>query len=98
MKISEMNSHQRKMYFLMDEIMCEIIGGLENNMEDYSPDTEQYKEAEAFLTQGHAELAAYFYDEVMNRCRAGGYSSHARFAGGDFLKARIEARLKKWDY
>lgn len=98
MKIIEMTSHQKKMYFLMDEIMCEIIGGFENSLEDYALDTEEYKEAEAFLTQGHDELAAYFYDEVMSRCKAGGYSSHARFAGGDFLRARIDKRLKKWDY
>lgn len=93
-----MNAHQKKIYFIMDEIMCEVIGGFENNMEDYEPTTPEYKEAEEFLSQDHDKLAAYFYDEVMSRCKAGSYSSAARFAGGDFLKARIEARLKKWDY
>ena len=98
MKFSEMTKHQKKMYFLMDEVMCETIGGYENMLEDYKPDTAEYKAADAFLSQGHDELAAYFYNEVMNRCKAGSYASFARFAGGDFLKARIEARLKKWNY
>lgn len=98
MKISEMTSHQKKMYFIMDEIMCEIIGGFENVLEDYDSSSQECKEAEAFLSQGHDELAAYFYDEVMSRCKAGSYSSAARFAGGDFLRERIDKRLKKWNY
>lgn len=51
-----------------------------------------------FLSQGHGELAAYFYNEVMSRCKAGGYYSDARFAGGAFLKEKIERRLMKWGY
>lgn len=98
MKVSEMNSHQRAMWQLMDEIMCETIGGLENTMEDCAPDTEEYKNAEAFLNQGHDKLAEYFYREVMDRCKSGSYASHARFAGSAFLKERIERRLVKWGY
>ena len=98
MKFSEMTNHQKKMFLLMDEVMCEIIGGFENSLEDYKPDTEEYQAADAFLSQGHDELAAYFYDEVMSRCQAGSDASCARFAGGDFLKERIDKRLKKWGY
>jgi hypothetical protein len=98
MKISEMNTHQKAMYYLMDEITCEMIGGAENTMEDYAPETEEYKDAEAFLNQGHDKLAAYFYAHVMNRCKSGSYASHARFAGSEFLKERIERRLQKWGY
>ena len=95
MKFSEMTSHQKKMFFLMDEVMCDIIGGFANSLEDNKPDTAEYKVADAFLSQGHDELAAYFYNEVMNRCQAGSDASCARFAGGDFLKERIEKRLNK---
>ena len=98
MKICEMNKHQRIMYLLMDEVMCEIIGGLENTIQDYTSDTEEYKNAEEFLNLGHDKLADYFYAEVMNRCKSDSYLSHARFAGSAFLKERIERRLMKWGY
>ena len=93
MKVSEMNAHQFAMYQEMDYWMCEEIGGAENAMEDYKPGSEEYENAKKFLEQGHDELAKYFYNRVMSCCQ-----EHAKFAGSDFLKERIERRLNKWGY
>lgn len=98
MKIKDMNAHEKTMYRLMDEATIEFIGGYENTMEDYSPETEEYKVAEKFLTMGHEKMAAFFYDYVMSMCKKGTNATAARFAGGEFLRERIERRLVKWGY
>lgn len=98
MKISEMNAHERAIYFIMDELTREYIGGNENTLLDFEEDTEEYKHAYEFLHQGHESLAEFFYNMVMNECRGTTNASHARFAGGAFLRERIEKRLTKWGY
>ena len=98
MKIREMNKHQLVMYKLMDKWTCDMIGGYENTLCDYSEDSEDYKEAKDFLSQSHEELAKYFYNMVMNDCKKGSNAEHARFAGSQFLKDRIDRRLTKWGY
>ncbi len=98
MKVSEMNAHQKALYRIMDELTREFIGGCENSMMDYEKDAEEYKEAERFLKMGHKEMADFFYMMVMSECKAGSNAEHARFAGGDFLKERIEVHLNKWGY
>ena len=96
MKLGTLDSHQSKMFFLMDEVMSEILSDFKYYMAVYTPHTPQHKDAKVFLSQGHDELAAYFYNAVMSRCRAGGYYSDARFAGSDFLKKSIDKRLKQY--
>jgi hypothetical protein len=98
MKIKEMNTHQLAMYRLMDYWTNEMIGGCENALQDYEENSEDYKEAEDFLNQTHEQLADYFYNMVMQDCKKGTNAEHARFAGADFLKERIDRRLTKWGY
>ena len=98
MKRSEMNVHQKAMFDLMAEIMEEYIGGYENVLLDYSEEEEEYERAKAFLGMGHDKMKEFFYNEVMLACKSGTYASHARFAGGDFLRERIERRMVKWGY
>lgn len=98
MKRSEMNVHQKAMFDLMAGIMEEYIGGYENTLLDYSEEDEEYKSAKEFLGMGHDEMKEFFYNEVMGCCKSGTNASHARFAGGDFLRERIERRLVKWGY
>lgn len=98
MKLREMDAHQKAMYKLMDSWTCDMIGGYENTLCDYATDTEEYKKAESFLKQPHEDMAKYFYDMVMSDCRQGSNAEHARFAGSQFLKDRIERRLTKWGY
>lgn len=98
MKRSEMNAHQRKIFDIMDELTRDIIGGNENMLLDFSEDEEEYQNAYNFLHQGHENLANFFYDLVMGHCKAGSNAEHARFAGSQFLRDRIEVRLNKWGY
>lgn len=98
MKISEMNAHQKTLYYIMDEVTRDFIGGYENTLLDFSEDEEEYQNAYKFLHQGHEQLAEFFYDLVMRHCKAGSNAEHARFAGSAFLRERIEKRLTKWGY
>ena len=98
MKLREMNNHQLTMYKLMDEWTKETIGGYENTLCDYPEDSDDYKIAKDFLSQSHEQLADYFYNIVMSDCKKGSSAEHARFAGSQFLKDRIERRLTKWGY
>lgn len=95
MKISEMNAHQKALYYIMDEVTRDFIGGYENQLLDFSEDEEEYQNAYNFLHQGHENLANFFYDLVMRHCKAGSNAEHARFAGSQFLRDRIEVRLNK---
>ena len=97
MKIGNYNGHQSKMLFLIDEVMSAVISDCEYYMAVYNSHIPQHKEAKAFLSQGHDKLAAYFYKEVMRRSAHDSYYRHARFAGSDFLKEKIDKRLKLWD-
>ena len=98
MKYSEMNRHQKKMYFLIDEIMGDTISGFANSLEEYKPDAAEYKKAEAFFNKEHDELAAYFYNEVMKLCKVISYANCACYAGGDFIKESINERLHLYGY
>ena len=96
MKIGSMDCHQSKMFFLMDEVMSEIISDFRYYMAVYAPYTQEHKKAKVFLFQSHNELIAYFYNEVMSRCKSDSYYRDALFAGSDFLKASINKRLKQF--
>lgn len=95
MKIREMNANQKALYYMMDELTKDIIGGMENTMQDNLEGSELYEEAKAFLTQGHEQLKAYFYDMLKANREA---QKHLKFAGNAFLLERIERRLTKWGY
>jgi hypothetical protein len=98
MKRNEMNAHQKVLFDLTREAISDTIGAYENTMMDFRPETKEYKEAEEFLNQGHEALAKVIYDEVMDMCKRGANASHARFAGSEFLKERIDRRLTKLGY
>ena len=95
MKISEMNAHQRAIYRMMDELTIDIIGGRENDLQDYPEDSEEYQEAQRFLTMGHDAMKELFYDMLTAQREM---QKELRFAGNAFLLERIERRLTKWGY
>ena len=97
MKLGNYDAHQSKMFFCLDEVMGDVLGDFKYYMAVYDSHTPQYKQAKAFLSQGHDKLAAYLYNEVMSCCHGSSFYSDALFAGGDFLKKIIEKRLKQWD-
>ena len=95
MKISEMNAHQKAIFRMMDELTRDLIGGYENTMMDYPEDSEEYQEAQAFLSMGHEAMKQHFYSMLTAEREM---QKELRFAGNAFLLERIERRLTKWGY
>ena len=84
------NKHQLAMLGLIREEVDIFVGGLENTMLDCPKDSQEYKDAYSYLYETPAkDLLEEFYWMVMNRCKAGSNAEHARFAGSDFLRARL---------
>lgn len=97
MKRSEMNAHQLVAFDFIVYAMSELIAAYELTLEDEPEDSEEYKAAKEYLSQGHDELVKIVYDEVMDMADKG-TAKHLRFAGADFIKERISRRLTKWGY
>lgn len=97
MKRSEMNAHERLAFDYVCSVMSELIGGLENALQDYDEDSEEYKNAYHDLHVGHDTLKEWIYRDVMSYSDKG-MSKHLRFAGEAFIKERIDRRLTKWGY
>ena len=80
---------------IRDEIDI-LVGGYENTMLDCPEDSKEYKEAYNYLYETPArELLEEFYNMVMARCKAGSNEEHARFAGSDFLRAKLGVYIIK---
>lgn len=97
MKRSEMNLHQREAFDHICSTMSEYIGAYENQLQDCTPDDEEYKKAYEFLHQGHDNLVEIIYQGVMFDSNKS-VAKHLRFAGEAFIKERIDRRLTKWGY
>lgn len=84
------NKHQLAMLGLIREEVDILVGGYENTMLDTPKDSQEYKEAYSYLYETPAkDLLEEFYWMVMSRCKAGSNAEHARFAGSDFLRAKL---------
>lgn len=107
MKLSECNARQKKAFINIKNAANWIIGGLENTMLDYLPSDEDYKNAQARLSD-HEGLVAEIYDAAITEIYGDGfmgfgkevekYLKDIRFCGKDWLMARCEARVKKCGY
>lgn len=93
MKFKEMDKRQQTATLRVWETCGFIVGGLENTLMDYEPDTEEYKEAEATL-KDHSVLTDMVYTEVMWDTEKS-ILKHIKFCGKDFIMERIDKRLKK---
>ena len=90
------NKHEIAMLTLIHEEIDILVGGYENQMLDTAPDSKEYKEAHSYLYETPAkELLEEFYDMVMARCKAGSNEEHARFAGSEFLRAKLGCYIIK---
>lgn len=90
MKTTNYNKHQIAMLQLIHEEVDVYVGGYENQMLDFAENTNEYKEAYNHLYEISAQdLLEEFYEMVMSRCKAGSNAEHARFAGSDFLRAKL---------
>lgn len=98
-----MNAHQKLAFMYVKNELTEVIGGYENDIQDNAPESEAYMNAQSFLSKPHDELVNQFYTWVMASIEADAKkgivsAKHAKFAGADFIKERIDRRLKKWGY
>lgn len=103
MKKSEMNEHQKLAFEYVKNELSDVIGGWENWLEDSEEGSEDYEAAKKALSMPHDKLVNYMLDCVMYHIESDikkGYANagHAKFAGKDFIKERIERRLTKWGY
>lgn len=96
MKYSEMNSRQKLVTRITLERCGWVVGGLENVLQDFLPEDEEYKLAREQLAD-HDGLVDEIYWEVIG-CSDRGYMKHIRFVGKAFIIERIENRLRKWGY
>lgn len=82
--------HEMAMLQLIQDEVVTLVGSYENLMMDVPEEDGEYKKAFDYLYHTPAEeLLDEFYWMVMNRCKAGSYAEHARFAGSRFLRAQL---------
>ena len=107
MKISEMNTQQKKAFYNIRNAADYLIGGLENTMEDYPEDSEEYQEAQATLDD-HDLLVNQIYDLALTEIfleganifgkAAEAYLKDIRFCGKEWLMERVEKQVTKAGY
>lgn len=91
------NAHEKAALHVIAELMSELIGGYENQMTDFFPEDDEYKEAYKFLHMGHDNLVEHIHECVMEECD-GKARQHLKFAGNEFIDSKISAKLTKWGY
>ena len=97
MKLSDMNSNQKMAFEIAAEAVDYYIGGWENTILDYDPDSEDYKEAKEALSLSHKELV----ENILSDCRMDirwQRIENLHLVGLDFLRERISRRLTKYGY
>ena len=107
MKISEMNTQQKKAFYNIRNAAGYLIGGLENTMEDYPEDSEEYQEAKATLDD-HDFLVNQIYDLALTEIFLEGANifgkaaetclKDIRFCGKEWLMERVEKQVTKAGY
>lgn len=108
MKVSEMNARERKAFFNIKHAANDLLGGLENTLQDYAEDEGEYKSAKAMLDD-HAALVASLYDRATTAIYGDGYCCFnpatvekelrdINFCGKAWLMERCEKRITKEGY
>ena len=91
MKLREMTSRQRKAFFAIREATSNITAW-ENTLLDNPPESEEYKNAKAFLLDGES-IRHEIYNEVIN----GIGEREIRFLGKQWIMERIEKQMSKFE-
>lgn len=107
MKFSEMNQKQQKATINIKYAAYDLIGGLENTMQDNAPDSKEYENAKAELADHNGLVRSIYHNSINCIYREGimDCSSFAarelkdiRFCGKEFLMMVVEARVKHEGY
>lgn len=98
------NAHQKAVFTNCYYAACEYIGGLENILQDYAKDDEEYINAEEELSN-HEALVQYVFASAKRRIYDCGFSGpgndsqkHYRFAGKAFTMNACEEIVKAMGY
>ncbi len=97
MKISEMNSNQKRVFMMVVDACNEFIGGWENTMMDYPEDDEEYKNAQEILGAGHDTLVNWILSDIRHSTEWQRLE-HLHFVSLEWTKERVDRRLKKMGY
>ena len=106
MKVSEMNSRQKKAYMNVVAASNWLIGGLVNTAMDNPKDSEEYKNAVECLND-HEYLVSELYSMATTEIYGDGFCcfndfaaswlKDIRFCGKDWLMERCEKRITKME-
>lgn len=107
MRFDECNARQKTAWMNIQHAAEWYIGELENTLSDCSPDSEEYKDAQATLND-HQGLVDEIYHMAITNIYTGStvkygssYShliSDIKFCGKDWLLERVEKRLQRLGY
>lgn len=101
-----MDERQKKAYNNIKHAANWLLGGLENTLMDYPEDSDEYKHAQAMLSD-HDRLVATLYDwattDIYGDGWAGGTNADKairdiRFCGKEWLMKQCEERIIKEGY
>lgn len=95
--MSECNVHQKCAWKLINEIYCDVVGGLENTQLDNPKDSDEYQRANRALKNPQA-LLNMIYSDVQSTATMQGFAKHIRFAGEAWARERIARKLHKDGY
>ena len=97
MKISEMNSNQKRVFSMVVDACNEFIGGWENTMMDEEEGSEEWQNAKEMLEAGHDALVQWILSDV-KLSTEWKRLEHLHFVSLEWTKERIDRRLKKMGY
>lgn len=102
-----MSLRQRKAFYNIKYAAHDLLGGLENTLEDYPEDSEEYKRAKALVNNHNALVSLLYYNATSAVYTDGAvwFSSYAKkiirdinFCGKEWLIECCEKRIIKEGY
>lgn len=100
----ELNTRQKKAFMNIKYAANEYIGGLENTLQDFDEDSQEYKDAYKIL-HNHEGLVETIYNIAITCICARGSYTHSesfikdiRFCGKEFLTQLVEEEVVKEGY
>lgn len=94
----KLNAHQIEASLIIQDIISDMIGGYENTKSDFEEGSEEWKEADKFLSIKHDDMIELLYEMVIKESQYRGKSKHINFAGTDWIKSRLSKKLIYWGY
>ena len=108
MKFNEMNAREKKAFLNIKHAANDLLGGLENTLQDYAEDEDEYKNAKAQL-EDHKGLVEQLYHMATTAIYDDGYCCFnpatvkkelrdINFCGKEWLMERCERMITREGY